>query len=782
MRVGDVIVEVNQQAVENKTTKEVVQLLLRSPSILQLTVIEDPIVRAKVEDFLGGPETVETIQASLSKEDLLSDKIQQKQTKAARSKTHHNDNVINHNGPTRAVEQSEKLDNRGRERYKASSLIRSSSSDSNLSESPTARTLTTTAMIHREDSSLKSVPPKSEDSSDLQEDSVWQKQDICTPGAQSQDTAGSQSSETECSTDQDSQLTDNTVIMVNGVEHSSSSSTEHVSKDAQSPQDETDSGAPAVDLSAVQVEFDDDMVEGNINDKFNGNLLEDNGESGSSESGSIDSLTESEVSLETELMQNYGEGSSKVVGATAAEDAAAIAVGTLEISSARRLAKRLYVLDGFRKSDVARHLSKKNEFNQAVAEEYLKFFDFTELTLDDALRTFLKAFSLTGETQERERVLMHFSRRFHRNNPHDYASEDSVYTLTCALMLLNTDLHGQNIGRKMTLPEFFRNLDGLNEGDNFPKDLLKNLYIAIKTNPIEWAVDSDDDDENETTQNKPTATIRGNGTIPGGTTIGGSPFIEVQVDPNAKVYMKGYIMRKSTKEANAKKTPRGKRGWKMFFATLRGLVLYFHKSEIACMHRFDTMCDMICIHHSLATRATDYTKKQFVLRLKTSDWSEFLIQCGDTGELQDWMHALNIAAATLSSPPLAAPCGSQKRFCRPLLPSSQTRYSKKEQLTQHEHRVQSLEAELEDHQSHPPDRGARSIVLQYWKEKLEYLQYEVSRYRTYVYLLDSSPAPPPHSHQVAVQRSATTVGTNTEGDRAASSVQRSLSDRDETKL
>uniref|UniRef100_A0A803Y0T9 SEC7 domain-containing protein n=1 Tax=Meleagris gallopavo TaxID=9103 RepID=A0A803Y0T9_MELGA len=83
-----------------------------------------------------------------------------------------------------------------------------------------------------------------------------------------------------------------------------------------------------------------------------------------------------------------------------------------------------------------------NEFSKLVAEEYLSFFDFTGLTLDKALRTFLKAFPLMGETQERERVLIHFSRRYCQCNPEESTSEDGVHTLTCALMLLNTDLHG----------------------------------------------------------------------------------------------------------------------------------------------------------------------------------------------------------------------------------------------------------------------------------------------------------------------------------------------------
>ncbi|XP_054881561.1 PH and SEC7 domain-containing protein-like [Poeciliopsis prolifica] len=113
-----------------------------------------------------------------------------------------------------------------------------------------------------------------------------------------------------------------------------------------------------------------------------------------------------------------------------------------DLEAARRLAKRLYALDGFRKSDVAPHLSKNNDFSQLVAQEYLEHFNFSGLNIDQALRTFLTRFSLMGETQERERVLAHFSRRYRQCNPQTLSTEDSVHTLTCAVMLLNTDLHG----------------------------------------------------------------------------------------------------------------------------------------------------------------------------------------------------------------------------------------------------------------------------------------------------------------------------------------------------
>ena len=65
----------------------------------------------------------------------------------------------------------------------------------------------------------------------------------------------------------------------------------------------------------------------------------------------------------------------------------------------------------------------RNDFAQLVGEEYLKYFDLSGLTLDQAVRTFLKHITLAGETQERERVLAHFSRRYMECNPSTYKSD-----------------------------------------------------------------------------------------------------------------------------------------------------------------------------------------------------------------------------------------------------------------------------------------------------------------------------------------------------------------------
>ncbi|XP_055630211.1 PH and SEC7 domain-containing protein isoform X2 [Toxorhynchites rutilus septentrionalis] len=419
----------------------------------------------------------------------------------------------------------------------------------------------------------------------------------------------------------------------------------------------------------------------------------------------------------------------------------------VDLPSAERLAKRLYYLEGFKKSDVSRHLSKNNDFSRAVADEYLKFFLFERLTLDEALRLFLKQFSLSGETQERERVLVHFSKRYLDCNPGSFNSQDAVHTLTCAIMLLNTDLHGPNIGRKMTCSEFIENLSELNDGENFPKDILKQLYQAIKTQPLEWALDDDSPDQLKVGSGRNDGnfggTSGGNGGGLQGPPVGSNPFLDPP-QPAAIEYKKGYVMRKCCYDTNYKKSccafltaPFGKRSWKMFYCTLRDLVLYLHKDE----HGFrknqmsDNVHNAIRIHHALATKASDYTKKQHVFRLQTADQSEYLFQTSDSKELQSWIDTINFVCASFSAPPLEGGVGSQKRFQRPLLPCTHTKLLLREQITSHEEQVNKLENLLAEHKrSTIPTKG---LALQNYKEKEAYLLYELKRYKTYYYLLSS---------------------------------------------
>lgn len=421
-----------------------------------------------------------------------------------------------------------------------------------------------------------------------------------------------------------------------------------------------------------------------------------------------------------------------------------------DCEAAKRLAKRLYHLEGFKRCDVARHLGKNNEFSQLVASEYLSFFDFSGLSLDRALRNFLKAFPLMGETQERERVLVHFSRRFCHCNPQTLTSEgqsyegddgddtdDGAHTLTCALMLLNTDLHGHNIGKKMSCQQFISNLDGLNNGKDFPKDLLKVLYNSIKNEKLEWAVE--EEELRKSLSELVEEQCEGGSKRVARVTDGSNPFIAIPILLNAVTYKHGVLTRKSHADMDGKRTPRGRRGWKKFYAVLKGMILYLQKDEYkpdADISEVD-LKNAVRIHHALATRATDYSKRANVLKLKTSDWRVFLLHAPSEEEMMSWIFRINLVAALFSAPAFPAAIGSMKKFCRPILPSSSTRLKQEEQLLSHESKLKQMSLELEEHRKNSPSADPKSREWEEYRLKEHYLTYEKTRYETYINLLQA---------------------------------------------
>ncbi|XP_069720371.1 PH and SEC7 domain-containing protein 1 isoform X2 [Phaenicophaeus curvirostris] len=403
-----------------------------------------------------------------------------------------------------------------------------------------------------------------------------------------------------------------------------------------------------------------------------------------------------------------------------------------DLEAAKRLAKRLYNLDGFKKADVARHLGKKyvNEFSRMVAGEYLKFFVFTGMSLDQALRSFLKELALMGETQERERVLAHFSQRYYECNPNTISSEDGAHTLTCALMLLNTDLHGHNIGKRMSCSDFICNLEGLNGGTDFPKELLKTLYGSIKNEKLQWAIDEEElrKSLSELADPNPKSIKR---------ISCSNPFLDFSQDSSIATYKHGLLVRKIHADPDCKKTPRGKRGWKPFHAILKGMILYLQKEEYKPGKALaeEELKNAISIHHSLATRASDYSKRPNVFYLRTADWRVFLFQAQNPEQMHSWITRINVVAAMFSAPPFPAAIGSQKKFSRPLLPSSCTRLSQEEQVKSHETKFKSMSAELLEHRSSLPEKKVKGKEYEELKQKEEYLEFEKSRYGTYAMLL-----------------------------------------------
>ncbi|TFK74047.1 hypothetical protein BDN72DRAFT_956116 [Pluteus cervinus] len=110
------------------------------------------------------------------------------------------------------------------------------------------------------------------------------------------------------------------------------------------------------------------------------------------------------------------------------------------------------------KEKIAEWLGGQVLINKVALKHYIDFFDFTGLRLDLAFRKLCTKLFLKGETQQVDRILDEFSRRYWDCNPGGlYGSANIVHAVSYSLLLLNTDLHIADHNNKMSRSQFVKN-------------------------------------------------------------------------------------------------------------------------------------------------------------------------------------------------------------------------------------------------------------------------------------------------------------------------------------
>lgn len=141
-------------------------------------------------------------------------------------------------------------------------------------------------------------------------------------------------------------------------------------------------------------------------------------------------------------------------------------------------------------------LANPSRYN--LLREFISFFEFGGLRVDEALRLLLKAFRLPGEAQQIERIVELFAETYvecqktyvpeHVNEDEDLKSvnpdRDAVFVLSYSIILLNTDLHNPQVKKQMDLDAYKRNLRGVNNGKDFPEWYLSKIYTSIRDREI----------------------------------------------------------------------------------------------------------------------------------------------------------------------------------------------------------------------------------------------------------------------------------------------------------
>ncbi|XP_041443883.1 IQ motif and SEC7 domain-containing protein 3 isoform X3 [Xenopus laevis] len=129
--------------------------------------------------------------------------------------------------------------------------------------------------------------------------------------------------------------------------------------------------------------------------------------------------------------------------------------------------------------------NSKKQFNHDVLDCVVDEMDFSNMELDEALRKFQAHIRVQGEAQKVERLIEAFSQRYCMCNPEivqQFHNPDTIFILAFAIILLNTDMYSPSIkpDRKMMLEDFIRNLRGVDDGADIPKDMVVRIYERIQ--------------------------------------------------------------------------------------------------------------------------------------------------------------------------------------------------------------------------------------------------------------------------------------------------------------
>ncbi|KAB5589161.1 Sec7-like domain containing protein [Ceratobasidium theobromae] len=110
------------------------------------------------------------------------------------------------------------------------------------------------------------------------------------------------------------------------------------------------------------------------------------------------------------------------------------------------------------KEKIAEWLGGTPAINKVALRYYMDYFDFTGMRLDGAFRHLCTKLYLKAETQQVDRILEEFSRRFWDcNRGSVYGSSSIVHAISYSLLLLNTDLHIAELSSHMSKTQFVRN-------------------------------------------------------------------------------------------------------------------------------------------------------------------------------------------------------------------------------------------------------------------------------------------------------------------------------------
>ena len=144
-------------------------------------------------------------------------------------------------------------------------------------------------------------------------------------------------------------------------------------------------------------------------------------------------------------------------------------------------------------------LADNHPFSKLILNEYVKTYNFKGYNIIKAYNLFLSTFKLTGESYNIYNFICAFGAKYYEDNKLifeknkndknliSFKSDEEVTSFAYSIMILNTDLHNQNVQNKMTLEEFIKNNKSSGLFTDVPEEYFKEIYQEIRENGLKKA-------------------------------------------------------------------------------------------------------------------------------------------------------------------------------------------------------------------------------------------------------------------------------------------------------
>lgn len=133
------------------------------------------------------------------------------------------------------------------------------------------------------------------------------------------------------------------------------------------------------------------------------------------------------------------------------------------------------------KSKIPSVLASSNQpFHAAALIKYMSLFEFSHDPIDLSIRKLLMVIDLPPETQQIDRVIESFAKRYTECNPKLFYSHDQVYILAFSIIMLHTDAFNKSNKAKMSRADYVKNT----KMDGIPSELLEYIYDNVTYTPF----------------------------------------------------------------------------------------------------------------------------------------------------------------------------------------------------------------------------------------------------------------------------------------------------------